>query len=175
MKEAMLQIVCAGLGTLGYALFFHVRPCHLIMATLGGALSWLCYLLTFYASGSVFLSALVAAMGVCLWSETMARLRKAPANVFLIPGIIPLLPGGALYYTMSGVVNGNMEMFMRKGVETAMMAVGIAGGILIASEIVRVIMSIEKRRKRAQEKRQKRKEEQAARRAQAQQQADEAP
>lgn len=174
MNESLLHIICAGIGTLGYALYFHVRPCHLVVATLGGALSWLLYLLTFHVSANSFLSVLVAAMGVCLWSETMARLRKAPANIFMISGIMPLLPGGSLYYAMSGVVNSDMDLFMSKGIETAMMAVGIAGGILVASEIVRVIMSIQRRRKRAQENRQKRKEEQAALRAQAQKTIDEA-
>ena len=104
MGEGAIQILCGGLGTLAYALFFHVRPRHLLLATLGGALSWLLYLLVLAWDGNVFLSALVASMGVCLWSEGMARVRKAPANIFMIPGIIPLLPGGALYYTMSALI-----------------------------------------------------------------------
>ena len=45
MGEGAIQILCGGLGTLAYALFFHVRPRHLLLATLGGALSWLLYLL----------------------------------------------------------------------------------------------------------------------------------
>lgn len=152
MREAILQILCAGLGTLGFGLFFHVRKKHLPLATLGGTLSWLWYLLVFYASQNIFLSALVASLGICLWSETMARVRKAPANVFLIPGIVPLLPGGALYYTMSGIVNGDMAQVILKGKETALMAVGIVGGIVIASEIVRLIMGIWVRRKKAAQK-----------------------
>lgn len=147
MKEAILQIICAGLGSLGFALCFHVRPRHLLLATVGGNLSWLWYLLVFHVSRSVFLSALVAALGICLWSEIMARVRKAPANVFLIPGIVPLLPGGALYYTMSGIVNGDTAQVMLKGKETALMAVGIAGGIVIASEIVRLVMGVRQRRR----------------------------
>lgn len=100
MGEGAIQILCGGLGTLAYALFFHVRPRHLLLATLGGALSWLLYLLVLAWDGNVFLSALVASMGVCLWSEGMARVRKAPANIFMIPGIIPLAPrrGAVLYH-----------------------------------------------------------------------------
>ncbi|MDY3015159.1 MAG: threonine/serine exporter family protein [Evtepia sp.] len=152
MREAVLQILCAGLGALGFGLVFHVQKKHLFLATLGGTLSWLWYLLVFYATQSVLLGALVASLGICLWSETMARVRKAPANVFLIPGIVPLLPGGALYYTMSGIVNGDMAQVILKGKETALMAVGIVGGIVIASEIVRLIMGIWERRKKAGEK-----------------------
>lgn len=148
MREAIIQILCAGLGTLGFALFFQVRKQHLITASLGGALSWLCYLAVRENCAGVFLSSLVASAVICLWSEAMARVRKAPANVFLIPGIVPLLPGGALYYAMSGIVSGDLEQFVQKGKETALVAVGIAGGIVIGSEIVRLIMSIRLRHRR---------------------------
>lgn len=140
MREGLLQILCAGLGTFAFALFFHVRSRHLLLATLGGALSWLLYLLVFQGTGNVFLSALAASLGVCLWAEILARVRKAPANIFLIPGIIPLLPGGALYYTMSALIAGEMDIVIQRGRETGLMALGIVVGILIASELTRLAM-----------------------------------
>ena len=92
------------------------------------------------AGGNVFLAALVSALVVCLWAETFARVRKAPATIFLIPGIIPLLPGGSLYYTMSALIATDMDQVLLKGKETGLMAMGIVVGILIASEIVRVVL-----------------------------------
>ena len=148
MREAVIQILCAGMGTLGCALFFHGAMRQLPGAALGGVLSWACYLLVFAVCGDVFFSTLVAALAICLWSESMARIRKAPANVFLIPGIVPLLPGGALYYLMDSVVQGDMEGVLHRGSETIFVAVGIAGGILFASELVRVILYVRKRRER---------------------------
>lgn len=152
MREAIIQVICAGIGTLGFALFFNVRPCHLPIATLGGALSWVCYLLVFHQDQSFFLASLVAALAICLWSETLARIRKAPANTFLIPGIVPLLPGSALYRCMSAVVQQDMDVFIQKGVETLLVAVGIAGGILVASELVRLFFSVRSRHQRAKAK-----------------------
>ncbi len=152
MKEAIIQVICAGIGTLGFALFFNVRRSHLPMATLGGALSWVCYLLVFHQNKSFFLASLVAALAICLWSETLARIRKAPANTFLIPGIVPLLPGSALYRCMSAVVHQDMDIFIQKGTETLMVAVGIAGGILIASELVRLFFSVRLHHQRAKAK-----------------------
>lgn len=140
MRESVMQVLCAGLGTLAFALFFHVRPRHWLLATLGGALSWLLYLLVFWRSGAVFFSSLAAATAICLWSETLARVRKAPANIFLIPGIIPLLPGGALYYTMNALISSDMATVIQKGRETGLVVLGIVGGILIASELMRVIL-----------------------------------
>ena len=148
MNQAILQIVCGVLGTFAFALFFHVAPRHLVLATVGGGLSWLLYLLVFAQGNGVFLSALAASFGICLWSEIMARVRKAPTNIFLIPGIIPLLPGGSLYYTMNALINGDMATVIQRGKETGLMALGIVVGILIASEIVRLFFWAEVRRRR---------------------------
>ena len=41
---------------------------------------------------------------------------------------------------MSGIINTERVLFVGKGMETIYIAVGIVGGILFASEIVRVIM-----------------------------------
>lgn len=159
MIQEVIRVICASLGTLGFALLFRTKPKHLALATLGGTLSWVAYVAAGEAGAGVFLCPMAGGFVVCLWSEGMARLRKAPANVFLIPGIVPLLPGSALYYAMEGAINKNMAVFADKGIEALLGAVGIAGGILIASEIVRILlMAGYLRRKRL------RKKEEAARR-----------
>lgn len=115
MGEGAIQILCGGLGTLAYALFFHgpsppsapghLGRCAVLAAVSSGA-----------GPGRECISQCVGGLhGVCLWSEGMARVRKAPANIFMIPGIIPLLPGGALYYTMSALIGGDMDTVMLKG------------------------------------------------------------
>lgn len=151
--QELIQTFCAALGTLGFALLFRVKREHLLFATLGGALSWVVYLAAGLAGAGVFLCPLAGGIAVCLWSEGMARWRKAPANVYLIPGIVPLLPGSALYYAMEAVVNEDTAVFAAKGIEALLGAVGIAGGILIASEIVRCfVVAAHFRRRKQREK-----------------------
>lgn len=55
-----------------------------------------------------------------------------------------------MYYTMDSVVLGDMDTFVVKASETLFVAVGIAGGILIASEVVRVVTRIWAKRRRRQ-------------------------
>lgn len=152
MTEHIIQIISAALGTLGFALLFAVNRRHLLLVTLGGALSWLFYLAAWEQGAGVFLSTLISAALICLWSEWMARIRKAPANIFLLTGIVPLLPGSALYYTMEGLVSKNMSQIVRKGAETGYIAVGIAAGIIIGSELFRLYLSARSHRRRAIEK-----------------------
>ena len=136
MWENIIQILMAGVGTLGFALFFSVNKKHIAAATFGGLLSWTIYLIIYHITGSIFLGNMIASMVVCLWSELMARKLKAPTNIFMIPGIIPLLPGGTLYYTMEAMLQKNNKVFIEKGLQTVMITLGIVAGIVVVSVIL---------------------------------------
>lgn len=148
MMMAIWKIVLADLGTLGFALYYHVRPRHIPMAALGGVIAQLCSALVDHAGGSLLLSSLVAALAICVWSETMARVRRAPANVFLIPGVVPLLPGGKLYYSMSGLLQGDQASFVLYGTQAIFVTFGVVGGIVLASETVKIVLDVLRWRKR---------------------------
>ena len=85
-----------------------------------------------------------ATVTVALLSEIFARMLKAPATVFLIIGIVPLVPGGGLYYTMDALIDGDMALFAQKGIRAA----GIAGAIAAGSSLVSSVARILPRRKR---------------------------
>lgn len=135
MKESLLQIAMATAGTLGFSIYFRVSEKNVIASTAGGGIGWAIYLIVFHLSDSLFLGNFVAAFIVFIWAELMARLLKAPSNTYLIPGIIPLLPGGALYYTMSGIVEGDRELFITNGINTAVITFGMAAG-MVASAVM---------------------------------------
>ncbi|MEG1896309.1 MAG: threonine/serine exporter family protein, partial [Oscillospiraceae bacterium] len=91
--------------------------------------------------GSDIIQNLLAAFAVALFSELMARVFKTPATVFLIIGILPMVPGGGIYYTMEYCVSGNTAMFLEKGLHTFAIAGAIAVGVSLASSIVRIFSS----------------------------------
>ena len=136
MNAAVIQILSGGLGTLGFALCSHVRTKHLFTATVGGMLGWSIYLLTLAGGCNLFVCNLISAMAVYAWSECMARTMKAPVTIFLVPGVIPLLPGGYLYYTMRALLYHEMEQFQRFGVDTILITMGIACGVVICSIVI---------------------------------------
>ncbi|MDU6878352.1 MAG: threonine/serine exporter family protein [Clostridium botulinum] len=148
MWKNIIQILMAGVGTLGFALFFSVNKKHIAAATFGGLLSWTIYLIIYHITGSIFLGNMIASMVVCLWSELMARKLKAPTNIFMISGIIPLLPGGTLYYTMEAMLQKNKKVFIHKGLETIMITVGIVAGIVAISVIFVYFLNLLKKYKK---------------------------
>ena len=50
--------------------------------------------------------------------------------------MIPLVPGGSLYYTMSNLIARNAEQAAVYGANTLRVALGIAAGMILASVTV---------------------------------------
>ena len=47
---------------------------------------------------------LIASAMASVFAEILARIVKSPGTVLLMPMLIPLIPGGNLYYTMFNMV-----------------------------------------------------------------------
>lgn len=149
MKEAVIQVVTAAIGSLGFSIYFRVREKNVVAAMAGGAIGWLIYLIFFHFTADLFVSNFVASFVVFVWAEIMARILKAPSNTYLIPGIIPLIPGGSLYYTMKGVVDGNQSLFAENGKNTVFVTFGMAAGMVVAAVVVHyIIKAFELKRKK---------------------------
>ena len=129
MKEVIFQLLSAFVGSLGFALIFGMRRKYLFCASLGALLGWGVYLITEYLLSGTFLPSLFAAAFAITYSELMAKALKTPATLFVIPGIIPLVPGGSLYYTMSYAVHRDLFNARAYGTRTLESALAIAAGI----------------------------------------------
>ncbi len=79
----------------------------------------------------IFTAAMCCSVFGALYSEICARCFKVPATVFLVPTIISIVPGGALYYTMSALISGDNTALMIKGFQTLYISAGLAVGIII--------------------------------------------
>lgn len=137
--QLWLPCLYAFFACLGFSIIFEVHRFRFILAaSLTGTISWLVYLGSAGIGSEVgryFLATLV----VATLSEILARVFKAPATIFLIVGIIPLVPGGGLYDTMDELLNGNTEQFLRTGMRTAAYAGAIAVGCSLISSVVRIL------------------------------------
>ena len=142
MTELLTYALSGLIGTVGYTLINRMRLRRIALASLGGALSVIAWFICLYFTNNEFISNLAGALVVTVYSEIMARVCKAPATIYLVPGIIPLVPGGRLYYTMSALVSSDMEGFRANGFRTVEIALGIAVGIVLVSTIFSYIRSL---------------------------------
>lgn len=147
MTEIVIQLITGMLGSLGFALLFGLRKQYLIAAALGGFLNWGLYLLGAHLWNVIFFAGLLASAASALYSEIMARVKKAPATLFFITSVIPLIPGRALYYTCSNAVMRDWAQAKLYANITLQYALSIAAGACIVWAITLTIENIKKNKK----------------------------
>ena len=140
--ELVKLIITGALGAFGFAFFFNIKPKHVLFAAIGGAIATLVYALIDMAEINLFVSNFAATLVCVVYSTVMARVLKTPSMVFITASIIPLVPGGSLFYTMSNLILGDSAAAKLYGLNTLQVALGIAGGIVIESLIVSIMSKI---------------------------------
>ena len=147
MDQLLLQLLAAFVGSFGFAVLNHIRGVKLLVAGLGGLMTWGLYLLIREPVESLVVSNLVAAAFAATYAEVMARVLRAPATIFVVPAVITLVPGGALYYAMYSAMAGDAEGLSSHGFETWNVALGVAIGIAGVTSVCNLITTLRRLKK----------------------------
>jgi len=131
MTSILVASISGAVGSVAFAVLYHVKPRHLFVALLGGLITT--FLMVALADLGNLISNSIAAFIGALFCFVMARYRKAPFTVFMIPSLFPLVPGRALYYSMVAFLEHDNELFITNIVASIEIALGIAIGIMLAN------------------------------------------
>lgn len=144
IKDVVLPCVFSFVGCFAVGVQFNIRFWHLIAASVGSIVSQMIFSVMSMNDYNGIKCCFVAAAAVAFYSEVMARVCKAPVNMYLIVGIIPLVPGGLMYYTMLALVTGDNETFLDRAADAFGEAAAIAMGIFAISSLVRIASNVYK-------------------------------
>ena len=134
------EVIAAAIGTMAFALMFHVPRQYYFCGGIAGGAGWLVYRALELHVDSLMGPVCAGAFTVVFLSRIFAVRKKCPVTMFLIPGIFPLVPGMGIYQTAQALV--------AKGLTSIKFAVAIVGGILLGFEIPQRCFSILENRKR---------------------------
>ena len=139
MRDELIQILMAFLGTIGFAIFFKIRKIRLLLVGIGGAVIWTVFLVVNHVTEQEMIALFAASVLASVFAEILARVVKSPATVLLVPMVIALIPGGNLYYTMFYMVQGHSILFQAYLKLVLQEAASIALGIMIVMSAMQVI------------------------------------
>ncbi len=140
-SQVFLYFLYAFLSTAGFCLLFHVPKKHIFFASFAGALGSAVYKGSLLLDNSNILSCFLGACMVAISAEVFSRAGKEAATLFIIPGIIPLVPGSGMYYTMLYFLQNDLSKAGAVGAETLIMAGSIAFALLIVASANRLLLS----------------------------------
>ena len=141
-RAEFIQIIMGTIGTLGFSLLFNVRGKRLLFATLAGCISWSFYILFYHVTENEVLSYFFSAALITVYCEIMARVIKTPTASFIVPSLVPLIPGASLYRTMRTAFIGDFNAFRDMAVYTLELAAALALGVIVASMAVKIVFPL---------------------------------
>ena len=136
-----LKIIAVFLISASIGILYRIPRRLVASASLVGVVAWLIMYSTMQSGATVIVADFFASVTVGVMAEILARIIKKPATIFIIPGFIPLVPGGDAYFTMLYMVKGQYSAGVSMGMQTILSAGAIAFGIFVSSTIFRIIKS----------------------------------
>jgi uncharacterized membrane protein YjjB (DUF3815 family) len=131
----MFNILVAALGGACFGILFKIPPRYFIHSTLlamlaklgAGALGQMSHI-----GFATFVSAFI----VCSISHIFARLTDKPAQIFLIPGVMFLVPGTSIYKAFAVAMTADYNAAMALSMQALVVTASISFALLLANWIV---------------------------------------
>lgn len=139
IKQDIILILSGTVGALGFSYIFQSPKRRTFINMFGGFLVCAAYIICCECTEQEFFRNFYPALFATVYAEIMARVVKAPATPILACSIIPLVPGGKLYYTTYYFVMGEDKLFDATIKELLTVASGLAVGIIFVTVIVHEI------------------------------------
>lgn len=135
-----VQLPAAFVGTMGFSALFGSPRKFYGECGVVGMLGWAVYLWVATAPAqNIVAASFLGALTVATLGGILAIACKCPTTVFLICGIIPLVPGGGIFWTAYYVISNHLRLAATTGFTALKVTIAIAGGILIATAIAGIL------------------------------------
>ena len=145
MRVIIVQVISSIIATYGFGIIFNVKGMKNLYGSFGAGIGWLVYSLLNERGFTYFISYIATSSTITIYSEILSRRLKVPTVSFLYPCMIPLVPGGGIYYTMYYIVQDSITKAVEKGIETFIISGSIAIGILTVSTFSQIYYYIMKK------------------------------
>lgn len=140
----ILEVIAAFISTFAFGIVFNIKDKNLFFAALCGALGWFVYKFSLMFGISDTTALFLASLALSTYSEIFARILKTPVTTFIIAALIPLVPGGGMYYTMVEAITGDIMKSLEIGIKTIASAGALALGVILVSTITKTIIKTKK-------------------------------
>ena len=137
MTAEIIQIITGFIGSLCFGILFNLKGKRLAAGALGGLLSWGLFVLFSQFIPSEPINYFLVAATVSVYAEVLAKVLKTPATPLITTSLIPLIPGGSLYYTVASAFDSSFGVFSEKAFYTLKLAAALALGMIVVLAVWR--------------------------------------
>ncbi|MEV5873391.1 threonine/serine exporter family protein [Streptomyces sp. NPDC052101] len=142
-ERPVIQIAASMLLSLTFAVLLQQERSTVLWVTLNGGVAWTVYgAMHYVANISPVASTAVAAGLVGLFGQLLSRYRFASALPYTTAAIGPLLPGSATYFGLLSMAQNEVDKGLVSLANAASLAMAIAIGVNLGSEVFRLFLRV---------------------------------
>ena len=135
MTTEIIQIITGFIGSLCFGILFNLKGKRLLAGAIGGLLSWGLFIILSQFIVSEPINYFFVSAFVTVYAEVVSKLIKTPTTPIITTALIPLVPGGSLYYTVASAFDSSFGVFSEKAFYTLKLAAALALGMIIVLAI----------------------------------------
>lgn len=139
-------VVSAFLSVYFFTMLIEVPKRYAFYASLVGGVNWWVYLIVLENLESSMMASFFASLAVAVLSQVFARIQKTPVTVFLVAGILPTVPGAAIYRSVYYFIHNNSNQCTYYLLQTLQIAGAIAMAIFITDSLFRMFQHYQNRK-----------------------------
>ena len=133
------------LVTLGFCILLNAPKNLYILISGIGAVGMMAMAFMKISDYGIIIASFIGSSMIAILSEMCSRAGKEATTIFILPGIIPFVPGSALYRTMEEMLNGDIQRSLDIGSEALVTAGSIAVALILIASMTRLLLALIRR------------------------------
>ncbi|MCI8417600.1 MAG: threonine/serine exporter [Lachnospiraceae bacterium] len=134
----LFQIVGSFFAVVAFCFILGSPRKYIFSAGVIGALGWALFLVLSQREVSVGIATFFSGCLVSLCAQVLARIAKTPVTIFVIPGILPLVPGAGMYHIVASIIQSDGPATSYYIIQTLTISGMIAVSIIVAESLFRL-------------------------------------
>ena len=130
-----IQIIASFVAVAAFSINIDVPKKYIWIVGCVGIIGWLTYLGGIYFKVPEVLAYFISALVVAIISMVLSKILNAVSTIFLIPGILPIVPGVAIYKAIYFFINSSRTEAVHYLIQVLLITGGIALAIFITETI----------------------------------------
>ncbi|MFJ7407991.1 MULTISPECIES: threonine/serine exporter family protein [unclassified Lysinibacillus] len=137
--DIFVQLIVSFFSTAGIAIIFNVPRKTLFHCGFVGVVGWMIYYLLTEHGMDVVDASFFSSFIIAIVAHLYARRFKMPMIIFIVAGIIPLVPGGMAYNAMRNVVEDDYLQGLQYGLKAFLITGAIVMGLVFAEVLMQFV------------------------------------
>ncbi|MGE7948839.1 threonine/serine exporter family protein [Lysinibacillus sp. NPDC093688] len=137
--DYIIQLILSFFATAGIGVIFNVPRKNLIYCGFVGVVGWMIYFILTEHGMNIVYASFFSSFVIAIVAHLYARRFKMPMIIFIIGGIIPLVPGGMAYNAMRNVVEDDYIQGLQYGFKAFLITGAIVIGLVFAEVLIQLV------------------------------------